>query len=131
MQNETFINSQVPVDRHRGVTAHEMLIEPALRQRIERTLGFATCGFEPYVRQITVHLRDANEGKGDMDTLCTVSAKFRNGDHVSVSETHPNIMAAISRALKRLRRALASRVALGTEKRHVDAPAHVTEYWFG
>ena len=113
------------------VTAHQMLIEPTLRQRIERRLRFATCGFEPHIRQITVGLRDANECEGDMDMLCTVSAKFRNGDHVSVSKTHPNVMAAISGALKRLQNALAFRVARGAQKRRADAPAHVTEYWFG
>ena len=113
------------------VTAHQRLIEPTLRQRIERRLRFATCGFEPHIREITVGLRDANEREGGIDTLCTVSAKFRNGDHVSVSKTHPNVMAAISGALKQLQNALASRVARGVRKRHADAPAHVPEYWFG
>ena len=112
-------------------SVQHLLIKATMRKRIERRLQLATRGFEPHVRQITVRFRGANESKGGMDRLCTVSAKFRNGDHMSVSKTHSNAMAAISGALKQLRYSLASRVVPTAQKQHADAPARVTEYWIG
>ena len=112
-------------------SAQNLLIKATARRRIERRLQSATCGFEPHVRQITVRLRDAKKCKRGLDKLCIVSAKFRNGDRISVSGTHPNVMAAIGGALKQLRYSLASRITRGAQKRHADTPAREPEYWIG
>jgi len=112
-------------------SVQNMLIKATVRRRIERRLQFATCGFEPHVRQLTVRLRDANACKRGLNKLCTVSAKLRNGDHISVSRMHPNVMAAIGGALKQVRYSLVSDVTCGAQKRHADTPARDPEYWIG
>ena len=113
------------------VTAHQMLIEPPLRQLIERRLRFATDRFAQQIREITVHLRDTNAWTGGPDKLCTVLAKFHDGDQIRVAQTEDSVMAAISGAARRLHQSLSRRIGRRTEKLGAAVPGCVTEYWIG
>jgi putative sigma-54 modulation protein len=113
------------------VTAHRVFIEPMLRRRIEKRLRFATDRFTRQIREIRVHLGDTNRSKGGTDKLCTVSAKFHDGDQIRVAQTSGSVMAALSGAARRLHQSLAQRIERRSEKQNAAVAGGITEYWIG
>jgi len=91
----------------------------------------ATDRFAQQIREITVHLRDTNAWTGGPDKLCTVLAKFHDGDQIRVAQTEDSVMAAISGAARRLHQSLSRRIGRRTEKLGAAVPGCVTEYWIG
>ena len=76
-----------------------------VRERAERSLGFALGRFSPRIERVTVRLVDMNGPRGGVDKRCRIEVKLRSTGRVLIEEIAPSLQRAIDRAADRAARA--------------------------
>ncbi|MDD3468996.1 MAG: HPF/RaiA family ribosome-associated protein [Thermoguttaceae bacterium] len=83
--------------RHHGVQ-----VDDALREQIEKRIGFALQAFEPRIKKVDVRLEDINAHRGGMDKYCQIIVYPRRGSVMKVEDFDPSVISVIGRAADRL-----------------------------
>ncbi len=83
--------------RHHGVQ-----VDDALREQIEKRIGFALQAFEPRIKKVDVRLEDVNAHRGGMDKYCQIIVYPRRGAVMKVEDFDPNMLSVVGRAADRL-----------------------------
>ena len=83
--------------RHHGVQ-----VDAALREQIEKRIGFALQAFEPRIKKVDVRLEDVNAHRGGMDKYCQIIVYPRRGAVMKVEDFDPNMLSVVGRAADRL-----------------------------
>jgi len=81
-------------------------VDAAVREHVERRLGFALSQFGDRIGRVTVHLTDANEPWGGEDKRCRVVVEVLGHARVVVEDTDRDLNVAIDRAADRVGQAV-------------------------
>lgn len=90
-----------------------LAIDEAVRERVERRLGFALGRFGDRVGRVDVHLSDVNGPRGGEDKRCRVVAEVPGHGPVVVTDDGSDLDALIDRATDRIGRAVRRRLDRG------------------
>ncbi len=93
------------------IRGHNLLLVPAVIERIERRLHFALSRFTECIERVTVRCADINGPRGGVDKQCRVVVKLRRGGDVVIEDTATDVDTAIDRGADRVQRAVARALA--------------------
>lgn len=101
----------------------------AVRERVERRLGFALARFGDRVGRVAVHLADVNGPRGGVDRRCRIVADVPGpgAAPVVVEEAGDDLNAVIDRAAERVGRAVRRRLDLTRLFTRLIHPRHPGE----
>jgi len=81
-------------------------VDAAVRERVERRLGFALGQFGEHVGRVSVLLTDGDGPQGGEDKLCRVVVEVLGHGRVVVEDTDRDVQVAIDRAADRVGQAV-------------------------
>ncbi|MBI4517464.1 MAG: HPF/RaiA family ribosome-associated protein [Deltaproteobacteria bacterium] len=93
------------------IKGRNLLLAPAVIERIERRLRFALSRFADCIDRVTVQFADLNGPRGGVDKQCRIVVKLRRGGEVVVEDTATDLETAIDRGADRAQRAVARALA--------------------
>ncbi len=88
----------------------------ALRNHIERRLGFALSSRDEHIQRVLVWLSDINGPRGGADKCCHVQVVFTRYSDVVIKDIEMDIYTAIDRAADRAGRTVARQLARHRDK---------------
>lgn len=104
------------------IQARDFPLTPALREYIERRLGFALSTRIAHIQRVVVRLQDVNGPRGGTDKCCQIQVCLNNLPDVIIKDTEADFYAAIDRAADRAGRTVTRRlVRQRTRERSVTA----------
>jgi ribosomal subunit interface protein len=89
----------------------------ALRNHVERRLGFALSSRDDHILRITVLLSDINGPRGGSDKCCHIQVVLPYLPDVVIEDTEVDLYAAIDRAADRAGRTVGRRLARHRDRR--------------
>ncbi len=92
------------------IQARDFSLTRALRNHIERRLGFALSTRYDRIKRILVRLSDINGPRGGNDKCCQLHVVMPGQADVIIEDTQANLYAAIDRAADRASRAVTRRL---------------------
>ncbi len=92
------------------IQTRDFPLTEALRNHIERRLGFALSTCVTYIRRVQVRLHDINGPRGGADKCCLIQVRLDNLPDVVIRDTEADFYAAIDRAADRAGRTVARRL---------------------
>jgi ribosomal subunit interface protein len=98
------------------IQARSFQLTDALRNYIERRLGFALSSRDDYIQRVLVRLSDINGPRGGADKCCHIQVVLTRYPDVVIKDTEMDIYTAIDRAAHRARRTLARQLARERDK---------------
>jgi len=102
-------------------------LTPAIREHVERQLGFNLANFESHTMSIDVFLRDINGPKGGADKKALIHVRLEMRQGIKVECTRSDLYAAITLAARQAKRAV--RRALSKQRRMEKlALRHMRQY---
>jgi putative sigma-54 modulation protein len=104
-----------------AVRARDILWNEDLQQRVQRSIEFAVDRHSGRIDRISVYLTDLNGPRGGVDKLCQITAEVRGAKPVMILEKGDDLLAAVSRAARRLGYRIGRRVH---RRRMAGAPEH-------
>ena len=93
------------------IQARDFSLTQALRNHVERRLGFALSTRYDRIKRILVRLSDVNGPRGGNDKCCRLHLVLPGQADVVVADTRSNLYAAIDRAADRASRAVSRKLA--------------------
>ena len=93
------------------IKGQNLLLAPAVIERIERRLRFALSRFTDRIHRVTVRLADINGPRGGGDKQCRIVVRLRPGGEVVIEDTATDLETAIDRGADRVQRAVARALA--------------------
>jgi len=96
-------------------------IDPELRRRIHRRLGWRLGKFAPRIERLTVRFEDVNGPRGGVDVACRIKAVVSGIPSLVVSELAGDPVEAFDRAGHRLARVVKRALGRARERGHVGA----------
>ena len=93
------------------IQARDFSLTHALREHIERRLGFALSSRGEYIQRVIVRLSDINGPRGGEDKCCRIQIVLPQLTDVVVEDTEVDMYAAIDRATYRAGRTVGRRLA--------------------
>jgi len=93
------------------IQARNFSLTHALREHIERRLGFALSSRDEYIQRIMVRLSDINGPRGGEDKCCRIHVVLPQLTDVVIEDTEVDMYAAIDRATDRAGRTVTRRLA--------------------
>jgi putative sigma-54 modulation protein len=88
------------------IQARDFSLTKALRNHVERRLGFALSTRYDRIKRILVRLSDINGPRGGNDKRCQLHVVMTGQADVIIEDTQANLYAAINRAADRASRAV-------------------------
>ena len=98
------------------IQARDFLLTEALRNYIERRIGFALSSRYDQIQRIVVRLSDINGKRGGIDKRCQIQVKLPRLKDIVVEDTESGLYVAIDRATDRVTRTVARRLARQSHK---------------
>jgi ribosomal subunit interface protein len=93
------------------IQARNFPLTAALRNHVERRLGFALSSKDDHIQRITVRLSDINGPRGGADKCCHVHVQIPRLPDVVIEDTEADLYAAIDRAADRAGRTVSRKLA--------------------
>ena len=93
------------------IQARDFSLTKALRNHVERRLGFALSTRYDRIKCILVRLSDINGPRGGNDKCCQLHVVLTGQADVIIEDTQANLYAAIDRAADRASRAVTRKLA--------------------
>lgn len=93
------------------IQARNFSLTPALRNHVERRLGFALSTRDEHIQRISVRLLDINGPRGGEDKCCRIKVVLPHLADVVIEDTEVDMYAAIDRAVDRAGRTVGRRLA--------------------
>ncbi len=93
------------------IQARGFQLTDALRNHIERRLGFALSSRDDHIQRVLVWLSDINGPRGGADKWCHIQVVFTQFSDVMIKDTETDLYTAIDRAADRVGRTVARRLA--------------------
>ncbi len=103
---------------HIDIQAHPFSLTKALRNHVERRLGFALSARYDRVERILARLSDINGPRGGNDKRCHLCVVLPGQADVVIEDTQSNQYVAIDRAADRASRAVSRKLARLNNKRN-------------
>jgi hypothetical protein len=103
-----------------AVRTSGLAVDPDLRRRIHRRLGWRLGKFAPHIERLTVRFEDVNGPRGGIDVACRIKAVISGVPSVVVTEIAGNPVAAFDRAGQRIERVVRRTIGRGRERGHLD-----------
>ncbi len=94
-----------------NIQARNFSLTEALRDHIERRLGFALGSRNDQIQRIIVRLSDINGPRGGVDKHCHIQVVLARTSDVVIEDTEANLYTAIDRAADRAGRTVGRRLA--------------------
>jgi hypothetical protein len=95
-------------------------VDPDLRRRIHRRLGWRLGKFAPHIERLTVRFEDVNGPRGGIDVACRIKAVVSGLPSLVVTELAGNQIEAFDRAGQRIERAVRRAVGRAREGGRLD-----------
>lgn len=106
------------------IQALDFTLTHAMRNHIERRVGFALSSRYHNIDRILVRLSDVNGPRGGTDKRCHIQVVLPRIGDVVIEDTESNLYIAVDRATDRASRTVARRLARQRSgRRSVDLPA--------
>jgi ribosomal subunit interface protein len=103
---------------HIDIQARDFSLTHALRNHVERRLGFALSKRYDRIKRVLVRLSDINGPRGGNDKCCQLHVVLPGQADVVITDTQSNLYAAIDHAADRASRAVSRKLArVHTSKR--------------
>lgn len=100
------------------IHTHQFDLTDAIKQHIERGVGF-TLGWSPEgLQKIHFRLSDINGPRGGIDKSCQIVLTFKGKKNLVVEDVQSDLYLAIDRALERASRSLSRQLARYREFQH-------------
>ena len=93
------------------IQARNFQLTDALRNHIERRLGFALSARYDHIQRVIVRLSDINGPRGGADKCCHMQVVLAHLPEVVIEDTEADLYAAIDRAADRVSRTIGRRLA--------------------
>ena len=93
------------------IQARNFQLTEALRNHIERRLGFALSSLDDHIQRVLVWLSDINGPRGGADKCCHIQVVSTRHADVVIKDTEVDLYTAIDRAADRAGRTVARRLA--------------------
>ena len=100
-----------------NIQARNFPLTSALREHVERRLGFALSTRDDYIQRVIVHLSDINGPRGGEDKCCHIQVVLPQLPDVVIEDTMSNLYCAIDRASDRVGRTVGRRLTRQRDKR--------------
>ena len=111
------------------IQARDFHLTYALRDYIQRRLGFALSTRYQNIKRILVRLSDINGPRGGNDKCCQIQMVLPQQSDVVIEDTETDMYAAINRAADRARRTLGRRLTRQRDRsRSYNRPDLTTLY---
>ncbi|WP_455222861.1 HPF/RaiA family ribosome-associated protein [Kaarinaea lacus] len=104
------------------IQARNFPLTQAMRDHVERRLGFALSTRHEHIQRILVRLSDINGPRGGHDKCCHIQVVLPQLADVIVEDTESNLYAAIDRAADRASRTVARKLARQRDKTKRSLP---------
>ena len=98
------------------IQALNIPLSAAIREHIERRLGFALSAHDEHIPRVTVRLSDINGPRGGEDQCCQIQVILPRLADVVIEDTEAELATAIDRAADRAGRTVARRLARHRDK---------------
>jgi putative sigma-54 modulation protein len=98
------------------IQARNFQLTNALRNHIERRLGFALSSRDDHIQRVLVWLSDINGPRGGADKCCHIQVVFTHCPDVVIKDTEMDIYTAIDCAADRAGRTVARQLARQRDK---------------
>ena len=98
------------------IQARSFQLTDALRNHIERRLGFALSSRDDHIQRVLVWLSDINGPRGGADKCCHIQVVFTRYPDVVIKDTEMDIYTAIDRAADRAGRTVARQLTRQRDK---------------
>jgi ribosomal subunit interface protein len=108
------------------IQARNFQLTDALRNHIERRLGFALSSRDDHIQRVLVWLSDINGPRGGADKCCHVQVVITRHSDVVIKDTEMDMYTAIDRAADRAGRTVARRLARQRVKGRSSGPHDLT-----
>ena len=92
------------------IQARNFQLTDALRNHIERRLGFALSARDDHIQRVIVRLSDINGPRGGADKCCHMQVVLAHLPDVVIEDTEADLYAAIDRAADRASRTIGRRL---------------------
>lgn len=105
----------------------------ALRNHVERRIGFSLSNTDEHIQRVIVHLSDINGPRGGNDKCCHIHVVLPHLADVVIEDTEANLYVAIDRATDRASRTVGRRLARHRDKARAphqqrSEPARLQEF---
>lgn len=107
-----------------NIQARGFELTESLRDHTRRRLGFAFDWARNDVRRINVRLSDVNGPRGGEDKRCLIQIPIAGKQDIVVNDTEADLYVAIDKAVNRVERVLAKRIARSREHSHTNSKTH-------
>ena len=108
------------------IQARNFQLTDALRNHIERRLGFALSSRDDHIQRVLVWLSDINGPRGGADKCCHIQVVITRHSDVVIKDTEMDMYTAIDRAADRVGRTVARRLARQRVKDRSLSPHDMT-----
>lgn len=98
---------------------HDVSVDEALRDHIDRRINAALDRFEARISRVTVRLRDLNGPRGGLDKECRIAIKLIPSGELFIEQRDDNLRAAVATAADRAAEVV--RRAVSRRKRGIGA----------
>ncbi len=99
------------------ISARNIDLGSATREKVERHLRFGLTRFSPSIRRTHCTISDESGPHGAASRRCQIVVKLRSGGHVVVDAAEDSVTAAASAAANRAERAVARHLARKRQSR--------------
>jgi len=89
-----------------NITGQGLTVDAAVREHVERRMGFALGRFGDRIGRVVVHLTDVNGPRGGEDKRCRVVVEVLGYARVVVEDTDRDVQVAIERMADRVGQAV-------------------------
>ena len=103
-----------------AVRTSGLAVDPDLRLRVRRRLGWRLGKFAPHIERLTVRFEDVNGPRGGIDVACRIKAVISGVPSVVVTELAKNPVAAFDRAGQRIERVVRRTIGRARERGDLD-----------
>jgi len=103
-----------------AVRTSGLAVDPELRRRIHRRLGWRLGKFAPRIERLTVRFEDVNGPRGAIDVACRIKAVVSGVPSVVVTELAGNAVEAFDRAGQRIERVVRRTIGRARERGRLD-----------
>ncbi len=107
------------------IQARNFSLTSALRNYIERRLGFALSSRDDRIRRVMVRLSDINGPRGGADKCCHIQVVLPQLTDVVIEDTEVDLYVAIDRAADRAGRTVGRRLARHRDRGRLPVPEYI------
>ena len=85
---------------HLEIRGQNIVLTPALLERVERRVQFAVGRFDGRVTRVSVRVADVNGPRGGIDKRCRIAVRVRPAGEIVVEDTHPDLYKSLRVAVR-------------------------------